>query len=357
MASTKECIPQQTAIDIVESLNRIKPPIGQNYSVMAYFLSNDTSTGVHGMVYNLGNYATREEAKDRCLHLIKTTDYAHVVSWPVCSSFILSENPITTETDYYDSTEDRIINKVKNEWCEKFNKLAADQEKRQADIEDEKITENQPTHVNHYIHNMFHACKLKQHIENYQAKIEELEEKYQTRINKIVTQYQQQPHMKDEWKTVIRGQLSGRGEENIYHEIMATSSVIENIIFGVQDQAYDTSPEETQQEESPWCDSSSGICYSQTSTEITTDDTPVPEQEMDNLQETNIESLDSTTTGDQNNLQNESVETTQTSDDSRPNDTATESTQCDEWIPVQTVTTTSNRSRSKKKKNKKKRKR
>lgn len=228
----EEVLSHEATVDIYRALEKVKPPRGQAFSVEAYFIANNVSNGIHGISINLGNYPDMEKAKSRCRHLVQSTGFSNIIARPVCSWNPITEEVKADQVDYYDPQTNRILSEAVEAEARLLKDAADNRERIDKEIEEELLTEKDSSHVNHYIHNMFSACQNYKLINYYKKKFQELEKNQEIRIDNIIKQYQQQPHMKEEWKDVLKGQLYSRGEEHIYKEIISVSNIVEETIFG-----------------------------------------------------------------------------------------------------------------------------
>jgi hypothetical protein len=210
---------RRQAINSYKALAKLKPPAGQEFSVVAYFLA-DNPKDVYGFYIPLGNFATKEKAKELVDHIIETTGHRSVYVMKTCSWQELDTQfrPDRTECVPVDQ-EGKLRRQNNKEQEEERIKL----EKRQAleeDIIREKDAETDPTTIEHYTHNWFVAIKNHAAYRHYREQTDRAKASYDKRVRAIREQYTRQPEYDTQWLDRLKTRLQRSGETRIFDAIV-----------------------------------------------------------------------------------------------------------------------------------------
>ena len=212
-------------INSFKALARVPPPIGQEFSVFAYFLVDppkDTQKPYDpvGMYILLGSYHLEEDALKRVNHLIETTGHKQICAISTCSWRELTGKCNPNQVTLVPVDLNGKLVKQHNKEQEEEKKALERRKEIEEEIIREKDLETDPNSLEHYIHNWFVAVKNRS---THHIKMKEAEEarlNYEKRVDAIREQHARQPELEDSWLDELKVRLEKRGEESLYRAMV-----------------------------------------------------------------------------------------------------------------------------------------
>jgi hypothetical protein len=274
--------PLRKLIDSGKALQKLKPPAGQDFCVMAYLLASEVKEGMHGTWILLGCYRNEEKAKQVAQHIIQTTGHPNVVWAPTGQWRPLTEKVDVEKTTYVEVAakplekpllktspardapvevpkhdgslqgsdpkpqlipvkppiENGITEMLKQEDAKK-EALAAEQKRIREEIIEEQRRSEDPTTIDYYIKLWYLIIRNKAKLDEYQTKptdkqqMQAAEKIFSERVRTLRELASKRPDMEAKWQETLRERMVRRGEGNIYDMIATGVMNLKPLIFPV----------------------------------------------------------------------------------------------------------------------------
>lgn len=237
-------LPARKMIDSGKALQKLKPPAGQDFCVMAYVLSSEVKEGMYGMWIVLGCYRTEDKAKQYAQHIVQTTGHPNVVWAPTGQWRPLTDKVDLERTSYVEITpkppkaplENKMSELLKQEDM-KREALAAEQKRIREEILEEQKRAEDPTTIDYYIKLWYLIIRNKAKLDEYQAKptdkqqMQAAEKIFSERIQILRELASKRPDMEMTWLEILRDRMIRRREEKIYEMIATSAAQLKAQIF------------------------------------------------------------------------------------------------------------------------------
>lgn len=270
-------IPLRKLIDSGKALQKLKPPAGQDFCVMAYLLATEVKEGMHGMWILLGCYRSEEKAKQRAQHIIQTTGHPNVVWAPTGQWRPLTEKVDVERTTYVEvaakpietslqgDTGGKLVEETKlktlpnsevppskplvkspidtgmtemlKQEDAKREALAAEQKRLREEIQEEQKRSSDPTTIDYYIKLWYLIILNKAKLDEYQTKptdkqqMQAAEKIFSERVRTLRELASKRPEMETKWQEILRERMLRRGEGKIYEMIAMGVTQLKPFIF------------------------------------------------------------------------------------------------------------------------------
>nr|QBK90710.1 MAG: uncharacterized protein LCPAC201_00110 [Pithovirus LCPAC201] len=197
----------------------IDPEPGQNFLVLVYLLQNPPHDGVHGSMFPVAVYSTRQQAERKSAQL--------------CSRHHVDSVRIYLMTDWNDINEKCPIGRVKYATSDSNlvslqdinHQKKVDQYKEEVklrdQIEEEHLRSDKSGTIEHYQYSWYRAVKHKSKIEYLQRQLTETEKSYQKSIEAIREDFKLKPSLDQSWLPDLETKLVKRKEEDVYNAIVS----------------------------------------------------------------------------------------------------------------------------------------
>lgn len=204
-------------VNTYKTLEKIVPPVDQEFCIYAYFLFSEPKDGKYGKQIFLGAYPTKKKAFSEAEKIIKETGHdciyiCETCSWEDIDSIIRFDrtfklDPKLKSEELEKQFQSDIINK------EERNKKNEELDK---ELDEQQENEQNKDSIEYYAHNWFNAIKNKASYEYHKSQVEYYEQMFQARVNKIREQNGKQPEYEDQWLILYKNRLARRNESDVY---------------------------------------------------------------------------------------------------------------------------------------------
>ena len=238
MDSNSWKIPQQKELErenflkIYTSLGKnVDSEPGQNFLVVIYLLQNPPRDGLHGSMFPVGVYSTRQQAERKSALL--------------CSKHHVDSVRIYLMTDWGDIIEKCPAGQVKyatsdsnlNSFQDLNHQKKVDQYKKEIklrdQIEEEHIRSDTPGTIEHYQYSWYRAVKHKSKIEHLKRQLAETEESYQKSVEAIREDFKSKPSLDQTWLPDLKIKLNQREEGDVYSAIVSGYHKLKNEVLEI----------------------------------------------------------------------------------------------------------------------------
>ena len=217
-------------------LEKRLPPMDQEFCIYAYFLYSEPKDGVHGKQIFLGGYPTKKRALLEVHNITKQTGHDSMYISETCSWEDIDSVKRFDRTFKLDS---RLKTEELQEQFEKevIRKDEEDQKREELSngIELQGEMEQDPTTIDHYVHNWFNVIRNKSSYEYHKEQMEYYEKMYNKRADKVRKQYKNQPEYEDQWLEIYEKRLRGRGEENVFIMMKEGHKILKDEVFNLSE--------------------------------------------------------------------------------------------------------------------------
>lgn len=215
-------------------LEKRRPPMDQEYCIYAYFLYSEPIDGVHGKQIFLGGYPTKKKALEEVQKIMKKTGHDSIYMCETCSW----ENIDSVKRfDRSFKLDTRLKSEeLQKQFEEEMQRKEEEQEQREQirqEIEMQGEMEQDPTTLDHYVHNWFNTIKNKASYEYHKEQMEYYEKMYSKRANKVRQQYESQPEYEDQWLDVYEKRLRRRGEDDVFIMMKEGHKALKAEVLGI----------------------------------------------------------------------------------------------------------------------------
>ena len=213
-------------------LEKRLPPTDQEFCIYAYFLYSEPKDGVYGKQIFLGGYPTKKRALSEIHKITKQTGHdsmyiSETCSWEDIDSVKRFDR--TFKLDPRLKTEE-----LQQQFEEEVIKKDEEDQRREElsnGIELQGEMEQDPTTIDHYVHNWFNVIRNKSSYEYHKEQMEYYEKMYNKRVDKVRKQYKNQPEYEDQWLDIYEKRLRRRGEENVFIMMKEGHKILKGEVF------------------------------------------------------------------------------------------------------------------------------
>nr|QBK91102.1 MAG: uncharacterized protein LCPAC202_00760 [Pithovirus LCPAC202] len=191
---------------------------GQNFLVLIYLLQNPPRGGLHGSLFPVGVYSTREHAERKAAQL--------------CSDNHVDSVRIFLMTDWGDIIEKCPANRVK--YTTSDSKLVSledirhqkkvNQYKKEVkfrdELEEEHLRSNKLGTIEHYQYSWYRAVKHKSKMEYLKRQLDETEKAFKVSAKAIQVDFEMNPSLDETWLPDLKTKLGQRKELDVYNAIV-----------------------------------------------------------------------------------------------------------------------------------------
>lgn len=212
----KNILSREKAINSFRLIAKKSAIVGQEFCVIAYFLTNEISKeGSHGMWFLVGVYNRAELAIKEAEKIIKDTGLRSIYAMKTCDWQEINDKFEPDRIKLVPVGRDEKLKKQHlKEYEDKVNEFKKEEEIAK-EIDEEQERELQPDQIEYYNRQWFLAIKNKAMVENLKIKLNEVSKSLDTRIENIKKVYQENPQFEDQWLNVLGEKLPKRGEQHI----------------------------------------------------------------------------------------------------------------------------------------------
>lgn len=222
---TLEQIPPPRKINSLQAIMRLRSASPDVWNVFAYVLNRDmiqadgTLDDLHGVVFSLGSFRTKEEAAAYAKTVIEVTGHPSVMVAKFGMPAKLTVN-----------FEPGIVEEVKVDIKGKLLKFEDEQYKREKEIYEQRLKlekelmeeaelETDPDSVEHFKRNVFVALKNKATQTFHDKAAKDAKDAYNKRVEVVRDHYKRHPEHELEWLPLLKQKLVERGEQHVYDGI------------------------------------------------------------------------------------------------------------------------------------------
>lgn len=229
---SEQYYPIKKLANTYKQLEKMSPPKDQKYCLYAYFLYSEPKDGVYGKQIFLGGYPNKKKAISKAQKIIKKTEHDTIYMCETCSWEDIDSIKRFDRTFKLDTRlkEDEL----QQQFEEEMKRKKEEQDRRDElmnEIELQGEMEQDPTTLDHYVHNWFNAIKNKSSYEYHKQQMEYYDKMYNQRADKIRSQYNLQPQFEDMWLEEYEKRLTKRGEEDVFIMMKEGHNVLKNDIL------------------------------------------------------------------------------------------------------------------------------
>ena len=232
MSNETNLMDRQTAVNTFKQLEKIKAPSGQEFCVVAYFLSDKIGTdGCHGLWFFLGTYHTEKEAKKRASKIIEKTGIQTIYATRTCSWQEINDQVQSDRTKMVPVDKD---SKLRHAYEKEQKRLLEKQEhERQLrkEIEAEISEESDPSSIEYYTQQWFRAIKSKTYIEDLKSQIDSYYKNYEEAVHNLREANKSNPIHEDNWLSSLEEKLIKRDESDLFEALKLGSEKLRNEIL------------------------------------------------------------------------------------------------------------------------------
>lgn len=243
-AQTIESQRRQT-INTFKAIAKLRPPMDQEFSVISYALIDDPKKEKIAMYIPLGNYPTRERALERVNFIIESTGHRSVFVMKTCRWQELSTQYQPDRVEFVQTDQDGKLVKLHNEQLEQEKQEFEKRKRVEEEMMKEQDARNDPSSLDHYIHNWFVAIRNRTAFLEYQKNAQSAYDNYQKRVVAIRDQYAKQPEFEAQWLAEVKRKLADRHESHIYDILEAVSKEIHDEVLQPKIEVHRELPEES----------------------------------------------------------------------------------------------------------------
>ena len=225
---------RQTAINGFKNIEKISAQPGQDFCVVAYFLSEKIgSDGCHGLWYFLGTYSSAKKAKDKAIKLIEKTGIQTIYATKTCSWQEINDRHQSDRTKMVPiDKEGKLRQQHEKEQREIARKFEQEKQLRyeiQADI----LKEADPTSIEYYEQQWFRIVKSNAAIVKLQNEIDSFKKTYLESVENINEAYRANPSHEKNWIPHLEEKLTRRGESDLFEALKSGSQDLRSKILGL----------------------------------------------------------------------------------------------------------------------------
>jgi hypothetical protein len=230
-------IPKKNSL---QALVKLKPNSGQEYNVLAYVLNRDmikpdgTLDDIHGIVFPLGSFSSKEKAEDHAKTIIESTGHPAVVvagyGYPVRLTPNLDS---ATTVDVPVDIKGKLINMEDAQ----FNMEKATLEKKiklEKELLEEAERETNPSDIEHYKRQWYLAIKNHATYLAHKKIMEEAQSNYQKRVKAIQDHYTKYPDHDTKIMNYLKEKLVERGEGDLYDSLEVAYNELHPTVIGTK---------------------------------------------------------------------------------------------------------------------------
>lgn len=215
-ADIQNFLSREKAINSFKLIAKKRPIVGQEFCVIAYFLSDQiTSSGSRGMWFLVGTYPRPDIAEEAAISLIEESGIKSIYTMKTCDWQDINNKFEPNRIKSVPLGKDK---RLQEQHLKEYEKTVQDFKKEQEiadEIEKEQELEIKNDSVEYYTRQWFLAIKNKSLVEDLTSKLKEATNNMNLRINNIRDSYKNHPEYEDQWLEILREKLPRRGEENI----------------------------------------------------------------------------------------------------------------------------------------------
>ncbi len=221
---------REKAINSFKLMAKKKPPTGQEFCVIGYFLTDVISPeGSRGMWFLVGTYPRADMAKKKAISLIEETGINSIYAMKTCEWQDINDKFEPNRIKVVPTGRDA---RLKEQHLKEY-KQTTKEYKREREIaqemDEEQERELHPDQIEYYTRQWYLAIRNQSTVKQLIQQLQEATDSMNLRIKNIRDVYQQHPEFEDQWLEILAKKLPKRGEDAILkslqqgHTLMAPS--------------------------------------------------------------------------------------------------------------------------------------
>lgn len=229
-------------LDNLRAITRLPPVKNCTWGVMAFVLNEDlvqadgTVDPLRAMVFHLGSFRTKEEARNHAINIIAVTGHPGVVIGQYGSGVELTTEFDTKNVEQvYVDPSGKLMKLQQQQYQhdkEVFEKRAA----LEKDLVTEAEAETDPDSIEHFKRQAFLAIKNQSKVKFLEKELAHAKTMYAEREAAVRDHYQRHPEHEEQWLPYLKAKLLERGESKMYGGLEQGYQEIREQLLGLTDE-------------------------------------------------------------------------------------------------------------------------
>ena len=228
----KNFMDRQTAINGFKQLEKISASPGQEFCVIAYFLSDEIKDdGCHGLWYLLGTYPSAKKAKVKAIKTIEKTGIPTIYATRTCSWQEINDRYQPNRIKTVPTDKDGKLRKQHEKEQKKIANQFEREKELQHELEEDMGKESDPTSIEYYIQQWFRIIKTKAAIEKLETELSGYKSTYDEGVSNLQEAYKLNPSHETNWIPRLEDRLPKRGETNILEALKLGREILQKEVL------------------------------------------------------------------------------------------------------------------------------
>lgn len=223
----------EKALNGLTRIKKIRPQPGQEFCVIAYFLTSEVSQeGVHGMWFLVGTYPRSDMATERATELIEETGINSIYAMKTCDWQEINDKFTPDRTKIVPIGRDmKLREQHAREYQEQADRFEKDKEISQ-EIEEEQERELSDDSVEYYTRQWYLAIKNRSAIESMKQQLVDVEKSLDQRVENIRRAHSAHPEHEENWLSILGEKLPKRNEGRLLELLQRGHHEMKDEVFG-----------------------------------------------------------------------------------------------------------------------------
>jgi len=231
----KNLLTREAAINGYTQIEKIHPLPGQEFCVVAYFLSNEIGPdGCHGMWYFIGTFSSAKKANKRAVNIIEKSGIKTVYATKTCTWQEINDK-FTPDRIKMVPTDKRgkLRQQHEKEYQGLVENFERDREIRE-EIEEELTREFDEDSLEYYIQQWFQIIKNTALVEKLESDLKQAKKHQVKCIQNLKAAHAKNPEHENNWIPRLEDRLPKRGEDDLLNALKKGSDLMRPDILGDQ---------------------------------------------------------------------------------------------------------------------------